>query len=136
MAHYAFLDANNIVTEVIVGRDEGDGVDWESHYAEVRGIPASQCKRTSYGTRGNQHGSGRPFRGNYAGIGYSYDPALDIFLPPQPFASFVVNRATASWEPPVSRPQAAAPQGKVWAWDEGVRQWKTTTPKRRPIQST
>ena len=72
MAHYAFLDeaTPGIVTEVIVGNDEGQGVDWEAHYAAVRG---QRCVRTSY------HGR---IRGKYAGIGDSYDEQLDVFLPP------------------------------------------------------
>jgi hypothetical protein len=76
MAHYAFLDENNIVTEVITGRDETevvDGItDWEQAYAEVRG---QVCKRTSY--NGN-------IRYNYAGIGYTYDPIDDAFIAPMP----------------------------------------------------
>jgi hypothetical protein len=70
VAHYAFLDKQNIVTEVIVGKDEGQGVDWEQFYAEVRG---QRCVRTSY------HGR---IRGVYAGIGYRYDELLDVFVPP------------------------------------------------------
>ena len=70
MAHYAFINEANIVTEVIVGRDENEGVDWESHYAAVRG---QRCKRTSY------HGR---IRGVYAGIGFRYDEQLDVFVPP------------------------------------------------------
>lgn len=89
MAHYAFLDENNIVTEVIVGRDEGDGgVDWEAYYAGVRGIPASQCKRTSYNTVDGQHRSGgQPYRHNYAGVGFRFDPTFGSdggFMPPDP----------------------------------------------------
>ena len=76
MAHYAFLNENNIVTEVIVGRDEWEKVDgitdWEQAYSEIRG---QICKRTSY--------SGS-IRFNYAGIGYSYDPIDDAFIPPMP----------------------------------------------------
>lgn len=71
MAHYAFIDERNTVTEVIVGKDEGQGVDWEQFYAEVRG---QRCVRTSY------HGR---IRGVYAGIGYRYDELLDVFLPPE-----------------------------------------------------
>lgn len=82
MAHYAFLNADNVVVEVIVGRDEGDeGIDWEQHYAEVRGL---RCKRTSYNTIDGVHVTGGvPFRGTYAGIGYTYDPVADVFIPPQ-----------------------------------------------------
>ena len=76
MAHYAFLDENNIVTEVITGRDEWEEVDgitdWEEAYAQVRG---QACKRTSY--------SGS-IRFNYAGIGYTYDPIDDAFIAPMP----------------------------------------------------
>ena len=80
MAHYAFINDQNIVTEVIVGKDEGQGVDWESHYAEIRG---QRCLRTSYHTQGGVHlNGGTPFRGNYAGIGYRYDEQLDAFVPP------------------------------------------------------
>jgi hypothetical protein len=82
MAHYAFLDEQNVVVEVIVGRDEGEGVDWEQHYAEVRGL---RCKRTSYNTRDGVHLSGGvPFRGTYAGIGFRYDSQADVFVPPEP----------------------------------------------------
>jgi len=81
MAHYAFLNDANIVTEVIVGKDEGEGVDYEALYAEVRG---QRCLRTSYHTRGGVHlNGGVPFRLNYAGIGYRYDEQLDAFLPPE-----------------------------------------------------
>jgi hypothetical protein len=76
MAHYAFLDENNIVTEVITGRNEDEVVngitDWEQAYGEIRG---QVCKRTSY--NGN-------IRFNYAGVGYLYDPIDDAFIPPMP----------------------------------------------------
>lgn len=76
MAHYAFLDENNIVTAVIAGRDEWeevDGVtDWEQAYSEVKG---QVCKRTSYNGK---------IRYNYAGIGYTYDPIDDAFIAPVP----------------------------------------------------
>jgi hypothetical protein len=89
MAHYAFLDANNIVTEVIVGRDEDEVVngisDWEAHYSEIRG---QVCKRTSYNTYRDENGvsqhanGGTPFRGKYAGIGDKYNAELDVFESP------------------------------------------------------
>ena len=80
MAHYAFLDENNIVTEVIVGKDEGeDGIDWEQWYGEFRG---QTCKRTSYNTVNGEHRfGGVPFRGTYAGIGFFYDEERDVFSP-------------------------------------------------------
>lgn len=84
MAHYAFLDENNVVTEVITGRDENeivDGIrDWEQHYGSLRG---QVCKRTSYNTADGVHLlGGTPFRGTYAGIGMIYDPVNDIFTNP------------------------------------------------------
>jgi uncharacterized protein (TIGR02466 family) len=90
MAHYAFLDENNIVTEVIVGKNEGEeGIDWEVHYGAFRGQP---CKRTSYNTHGGVHsGGGTPYRKNYAGIGYTYDADRDAFIPPKPYASWLLN---------------------------------------------
>lgn len=99
MAHYAFIDDNSIVTEVIVGKDEGeDGVDWEAYYGEFRG---QVCKRTSYNTRGGQHISGgTPYRKNYAGIRYTYDPVRDAFIPPRPDGEWILNEETCLWEEP------------------------------------
>ena len=118
MAHYAFLDTNNIVTEVIVGKDEGeDGIDWEQHYGEFRG---QTCKRTSYNTSGGVHTSGgTPYRKNYAGIGYTYDSGRDAFIPPQQFASWTLNETSCIWEAPTPRPT----DGKVYAWDEAQLAW-------------
>ena len=71
MAHYAFLDENNCVVEVIVGRDEDElGIDWEQHYGQVRGM---RCVRTSYNSN---------IRGKFAGIGDYYDQQLDQFISP------------------------------------------------------
>ena len=99
MAHYAFLDTNNIVTEVIVGKDENtEGVDWEQHYGDFRG---QTCKRTSYNTSGGVHAlAGTPFRKNYAGLGYTYDASRDAFIPPKPLESWVLNEETCLWEDP------------------------------------
>ena len=100
MAHYAFIDAANLVGEVIVGRDEGnlglDGPAWERHYAEVRGL---RCLRTSYNTFAGKHRNGGPgFRGNYAGTGYVYDEGLDAFIPPSPGGDgWVIDRETYQW---------------------------------------
>jgi hypothetical protein len=109
MAHYAFLDENNVVTEVIVGRNEDevvDGIsDWEAHYGEFRG---QVCKRTSYNNN---------IRGTYAGIGYSYNEEEDIFVAPQPFASWIRNGSF--WEAPVAMPT----DGKMYVWDEGTINW-------------
>jgi hypothetical protein len=95
MAHYAFLDERGIVTEVIVGRDENEGVDWESHYAAVRG---QRCKRTSYHTQGGVHiKGGVPFRMNYAGIGYEYRDDIDAFVPPCPGEGWTLDEKTGEW---------------------------------------
>jgi len=118
MAHYAFLDENNIVTQVIVGVEEGtDGIDWEQRYGEFRG---QTCKRTSYNTRGNVHsGGGIPFRKNYAGIGYTYDTVRDAFIEPQPYPSWTLDEDTCLWNPPIPRPQ----DGKFYNWDESIQSW-------------
>lgn len=119
MAHFAFLDENNIVTEVIVGIDETETIedkDPETWYSEFRG---QTCKRTSYNTRGGVHiNGGTPFRGNYAGIGYEYREDLDAFIPPQPFASWTLNETTFLWEAPVPMPEEG-----MWQWDEETTNW-------------
>jgi len=121
MAHYAFLNENNIVTEVIVGKNEGeDGVDWEQHYGEFRG---QSCKRTSYNTHGGQHPEGRPLRKNYAGVGYTYDSQRDAFIPPQPFSSWVLNEETCLWDSPVPYPS----DNKNYLWDETTTSWEEVT---------
>lgn len=121
MAHYAFIDENNIVTEVIVGRDEDevvDGItDWEAYYAEFRG---QTCKRTSYNTQGGVHtGDGTPYRKNYAGIGYTWDEARDAFIPPKPYDSWVLNEDSCLWEAPVAYPD----DGETYEWNEETTSW-------------
>ena len=121
MAHYAFIDENNIVTEVIVGRDEDevvDGItDWEAYYAEFRG---QTCKRTSYNTQGGVHTSdGTPYRKNYAGIGYTWDETRDAFIPPKPYDSWVLNEDSCLWEAPVAYPD----DGKTYEWNEETTSW-------------
>ena len=118
MAHYAFLDSNNVVTEVIVGKDEGeDGIDWEQHYGEFRG---QVCKRTSYNTHGGVHrNGGTPFRKNYAGIGFTYDAERDAFIEPKFFLSWVLNETTCSWEAPTPYPT----DGKSYWWRDSTLSW-------------
>lgn len=118
MAHYAFLNADNVVVEVIVGRDEGEmGIDWEQHYGQFRGLV---CKRTSYNTRGGIHQKGgMPYRKNYAGIGYAYDVARDAFIPPKPYASWTLDETSCLWNAPVAMPN----NGKPYAWDEASLSW-------------
>jgi hypothetical protein len=100
MAHYAFLDENNIVTEVIVGKNEGEGgIDWEQHYGEFRG---QVCKRTSYNTVGGIHNSGGvPYRKNYAGIGYIFREDVNspegAFVPPCSDENNILDENTGLW---------------------------------------
>jgi len=124
MAHYAFLDRNDIVSEVIVGKNEGEGgEDWELHYSLIR---QQTCKRTSYNTAGGVHtNGGTPFRKNYAGIGYTYDRIRDAFIPPKYFASWTLNEDTCQWESPVPRPEV---EGKQFAWNEATTSWDEIVP--------
>ena len=110
MAHYAFLNQDNIVTEVIVGIDEIhliEGLTPEAWYGNFRGQP---CKRTSY--NGN-------IRKNYAGIGYTYSEQLDAFISPKPFDSWSLSDK-CRWTAPVAQPQ----DGKIYMWDELSQVWK------------
>ena len=108
MAHYAFLDDNDIVTEVIVGKDETDmSQDWELFYGEIRN---QICVRTSY--NGN-------IRKNYAGIGYTYDLGRDAFISPQPFPSWTLVEETCQWLAPVPLPA----DDKKYRWDEATLSW-------------
>jgi hypothetical protein len=118
MAHYAFLDENNMVTYVMTGKDEGeDSVNWEEFYGnELNQV----CKRTSYNTYGGQHLlGGTPYRKNYAGYGYTYDEQRDAFIPPKPYSSWTLNEDTCLWEAPTARPA----DDKAYIWDETQLNW-------------
>ena len=109
MAHYAFLNDDNVVTEVIAGIDETElieGVDPETWYGNFRG---QRCVRTSYNHR---------IRGHYAGIGHRYDDTLNIFIAPQPFPSWVM-RSDGWWEAPTPHPTNGGP----YSWNETSQQW-------------
>jgi hypothetical protein len=100
MAHYAFIDDTGTVLEVIPGRDEWeivDGItDWEAYYTTKR--EGLRALRTSYNTVGNKHITGGvPYRGNYAGIGYTYDETLDAFIPTKPSETAVLDPETLLW---------------------------------------
>ena len=103
MAHYAILNENNVVIQVIVGKNEDETwndqpMDWEAYYGG---------KRTSYNTKGGVHYQGdnftpsadqsKAFRKNYAGIGYTYDPVRDAFIPPKPSDDATLDEATCQW---------------------------------------
>jgi hypothetical protein len=108
MAHYAFIDENNIVTEVIVGIDETElieGIEPEIWYGNFRG---QLCKRTSYNHN---------IRKQFAGIGYTYDSINDVFISPKPYPSWSLNE-NFDWEAPIARPT----EGK-WYWSEEKMEW-------------
>lgn len=110
MAHYAYLDKNNIVVAVIVGKDENeliDGLDPETYYAQ--GTPYT-VKRTSY--NGN-------IRKQYAGIGFSYDSIADVFISPQPYPSWSLDE-NHDWQPPIPRPD----DGLRYFWNEDNQDWE------------
>ena len=112
MAHYAFLDENNIVTEVIVGIDETEtieGLDPEIWYGNFRG---QTCKRTSYNNR---------IRKQYAGIGYKYDADADVFIAPQPYPSWALDN-NFNWQAPVAIPGDA----DNYTWNEELGDWVET----------
>ena len=111
MAHYAFLDENNVVTEVITGIDENhliEGLDTETWYGKFRN---QVCKRTSY--NGN-------YRKNYAGQGYTYDFERDAFIPPKPFPSWLLDEETCTWRCPVPYPT----DGFTYFWNEAETDWE------------
>jgi hypothetical protein len=107
MSHFAKVE-NNIVTEVIVAEQDFintlDGV-WI---------------QTSYNTYGGEHPNGTPLRKNFAGLGFTYDEALDAFIPPKPFNSWVLNNVSCLWQAPVTKPN----DGKEYYWDESTVSWK------------
>ena len=125
MAHYALLNENNIVTQVISGADEDnttdlpDGyTDWETWYKDLYSV--ADCKRTSYNTVGNVHLlGGTAFRGNYAGIGYTYDSINDVFYTPKPYDSWIIDEDTWIWEPPTPMPD----DGNMYMWNEDTQSW-------------
>ena len=108
MSHFAKVE-NGIVTQVIVA--EQDVID--------SGLFGTGWVQTSYNTHGGQHLEGRPLRKNYAGIGFTYDAIRDAFIPPKPYASWVLNENTCLWDAPTPRPD----DGKEYTWDEPTISW-------------
>lgn len=113
MSHFARVNAQGIVEQVIVAEQDfintlSDKTSWV---------------QTSYNTRGGVHTlGGTPLRKNYAGIGYTYDYARDAFIPPKPYASWVLNEETCLWDAPTPCPT----DGKIYNWDENTQQWVET----------
>ncbi len=128
MAHYALLNSDNIVTQVITGKDETDTThNWETYYGNVH---SCTVKRTSYNTYAGQHVlGGTPFRKNYAGVGMIYDASRDAFIEPQPYASWVLNETTCYWEAPITQPALTNEEEvakKYYDWDESAYQADNT----------
>jgi hypothetical protein len=110
MAHYAFLDDNNVVIDVIVGKDETElieGLTPEEWYSNFRN---RKCVRTSYNAN---------IRKNYASINFTYDEIRDAFIPPKPYPSWILNEETCRWEAPIPYPD----ESKLFMWDEINQKW-------------
>jgi hypothetical protein len=125
MAHYALINSDNIVVQVITGVNEneiqtdldgtqvgGSSEAWEAFYASQPQFAGLTCKRTSY--NGN-------IRANYAGIGYKYDEQFDVFISPQPYPSWKLDYTTYVWVAPVARPDEV--EGFIWKWSEINKEW-------------
>jgi hypothetical protein len=121
MAHYALLDEDNIVVQVITGVDEniiqtnldgtivgGSSEAWEAFYESLEWFAGLKCKRTSYNHN---------IRKQYAGIGFSYDPVADVFIAPQPYPSWNLDE-NHDWQAPKPKPDEG-----FWIWDEEVGEW-------------
>jgi hypothetical protein len=122
MAHFAQLDGNSVVLEVIVvNNDVIDNLPFPE--SEPVGIAFCQSlfgadtiwKQTSYNAT---------FRKNFAGIGFTYDPILDAFIAPKPYPSWLLNTSTCQWQAPVPRPT----DGKLYVWDETTLSWVVPSP--------
>jgi len=124
MAHYAFLNPENIVVKVITGVDEnitqddngvtvgGSAEAWETFYAAQPWHEGLTCKRTSYNNN---------IRKQYAGIGYSYNPTADVFVAPKPYPSWTLD-LNHDWQAPVARPAEGS-----WSWNEDTQTWDEIT---------
>lgn len=116
MSHYAQIDENNIVIQVLV--IEQDVID-----TGLFGEPLSFVQ-TSYNTHAGQHTlGGTPLRKNYAGIGYTYDSERDAFIPPKPFDSWVLDEDTCLWVAPIPLPD----NDKTYMWNEETAAWTEVT---------
>ena len=120
MAHFAEIDGDNIVTRVLVVND-ADASDGQNFLANTLGLGGT-WKQTSYNTSGGVHSTGgTPFRKNYAGIGYTYDSGRDAFIPPKPYASWLLNEDTCLWDAPTPMP---VEEGKIFKWVEEDLNWQ------------
>ena len=139
MAHYSFLNANNVVVEVITGKNEDEATpegfdNWEEYYETKR--EGLTCKRTSFNTydnvyldstTGENHSDqSKKFRGNFAGIGSIYKPDEDIFTPPKPYESWIYDETIGNlgnWKPPTDKPTSYDEETENYLWNEEEVQW-------------
>ena len=120
MAHFAKLDENNLVTQVIVVHNNellNNGVE-----SEAKGITFCQ---SLFGGNWKQTSYNGTVRKNFAGVGYTYDESRDAFIPPKPFNSWLLNESTCNWDPPVAYPK----DGKLYIWDETIANWVEPQPE-------
>ena len=120
MAHFAEVNEENIVTRVLVvdNSEENNG---QVFLADTLGLGGTWIK-TSYNTFGGVHSNGgTPLRKNYAGIGYTYDSSRDAFIPPKPYASWLLNEDTCLWDAPTPMP---VQEGKIFKWVEEDLNWQ------------
>lgn len=114
MAHFAQINSENIVTQVIVVSNDDCG---GGEYPASDSIGAEFCANLLGGTW-KQTSYNNNFRKRYAGIGYIFSEELDAFIAPQPYPSWIFNQETADWDPPIARPAEG-----MWAWNEAAQQW-------------
>lgn len=114
MSHFAKV-VDGIVTQVIVAEPE--------FFNSFVDTSPGEWVQTSYNTHGGVHPNGTPLRKNYAGIGYTYDKERDAFIPPKPFASWILNEDTCLWDAPIPYPD----DGKFYRWDEASLNWVEVT---------
>jgi len=113
MAHFAKVQDGKVVQVIVAEPD---------FFQTFVDTSPGEWVQTSYNTHGGQHPEGRPLRKNYAGIGFTYDRDRDAFIPPQPFASWVLNEDTCLWDAPVAYPD----DGAFYRWDEETLAWVET----------
>ena len=114
MSHFAKVTDGKVVQVIVAEKEFFDTF--------VDSSPGTWLQ-TSYNTHGNQHPNGTPLRGNYAGIGYTYDSVNDVFYAPQPYPSWTLNNTTWLWEAPVAMPT----DDKIYKWNESITNWEEVT---------
>jgi len=121
MAHWAEIDKNNIVVRVTIG----DNNELDEGYQWLVDNLGGTWLKTSYNTLHGKHLlGGTPLRGNYAGIGYTYYPEIDAFMPSSDYPSWIINTENYTWMAPVPKPDSG-----LWVWDESIINWKEYHPE-------